>query len=168
MKVRDVQSGWGILERWHWYNQRCKFDFIWRKRLSLDRMVILTAVLLANISTVSWWPWHSVLGVWRSFVSTLTSFLLLQRLIPRCYCRHYNFKQASDEGEKYDLRKIFDDTLVQRRPVDAVTMVDNHDTRRLCATVSSKIHLSNPDISLHRALRGSRIMGRPTIQANCI
>ncbi|EGG10518.1 family 13 glycoside hydrolase [Melampsora larici-populina 98AG31] len=42
---------------------------------------------------------------------------------------HYNFKKASDEGENYDIRQIFDDTLVQCRPVDAVTMVDNHDTQ---------------------------------------
>lgn len=40
-----------------------------------------------------------------------------------------NFKEASEARESYDLRKIFDDTLVQSRPIDAVTLVDNHDTQ---------------------------------------
>ncbi|GAA6043444.1 hypothetical protein JCM8097_002860 [Rhodosporidiobolus ruineniae] len=42
---------------------------------------------------------------------------------------HYNFKEAADAGENYDLRKIWDGTLVQSRPIDAVTIVENHDTQ---------------------------------------
>ncbi|KAF8586977.1 glycoside hydrolase family 13 protein, partial [Ramaria rubella] len=42
---------------------------------------------------------------------------------------HYNFKEAGDAGNAYDLRKIWDNTVVQRRPTDAVTLVDNHDTQ---------------------------------------
>ena len=42
---------------------------------------------------------------------------------------HYNFYTAADEGSRYDLRKIFDNTLVQREPWYAVTFVDNHDTQ---------------------------------------
>lgn len=41
---------------------------------------------------------------------------------------HYNFKEASDAGNKYDLTKIFDGTIVQARPIDCVTIVNNHDT----------------------------------------
>ena len=33
---------------------------------------------------------------------------------------HYNFKEAGDAGNTYDLRKIWDGTVVQRRPTDAV------------------------------------------------
>ena len=33
-----------------------------------------------------------------------------------------NFKEAADAGENYDIRKIFDGTLVQAHPVDAVTL----------------------------------------------
>ncbi|KAL1405244.1 hypothetical protein Q8F55_008870 [Vanrija albida] len=40
-----------------------------------------------------------------------------------------NFKEAGDAKAGYDLRKIFDNTLVQSRPIDAVTLVDNHDTQ---------------------------------------
>jgi len=59
---------------------------------------------------------------------------------------HYNFKQAGEAGDSYDLRKIFDNTVLQKRyavivsiahavvtdfirPIDAVTLVDNHDTQ---------------------------------------
>lgn len=42
---------------------------------------------------------------------------------------HYNFKEAGDKGHDADLRKIFDGTLVQARPIDAVTLVENHDTQ---------------------------------------
>lgn len=33
---------------------------------------------------------------------------------------HYNFKEAGEAGNNFDLRKIFDGTLVQNRPMDAV------------------------------------------------
>ena len=42
---------------------------------------------------------------------------------------HYNFKEAGDAGHNYDLRKIFDGSIVQARPIDAVTLVENHDTQ---------------------------------------
>ena len=44
---------------------------------------------------------------------------------------HYNFHKASNRGEPYDMRKIFDDTLVQSHPHLAVTLVDNHDSQPL-------------------------------------
>ena len=44
---------------------------------------------------------------------------------------HYNFYKASFAGKEYDMRTIFDDTLLQRRPEMAITFVDNHDTQPL-------------------------------------
>ena len=44
---------------------------------------------------------------------------------------HYNFHEASIKGRDYDLRRIFDNTLVQFAPTLAVTLVDNHDTQPL-------------------------------------
>jgi alpha-amylase len=44
---------------------------------------------------------------------------------------HYNFHIASQAGETYDLRQIFDNTLVQQQPALAVTLVDNHDSQPL-------------------------------------
>lgn len=44
---------------------------------------------------------------------------------------HHNFSEASVQKDKYDLRRIFDETLVNVRPNLAVTFVDNHDTQPL-------------------------------------
>lgn len=40
-------------------------------------------------------------------------------------CLHYNFKEASDQGNAYDIRAIWDGTLVKERPMDAVTLVES-------------------------------------------
>ena len=44
---------------------------------------------------------------------------------------HHRFREASEEGERYDLRNIFNNTLLQQKPELAVTFVDNHDTQPL-------------------------------------
>ena len=44
-----------------------------------------------------------------------------------------NFHVASNSGGDYDLRRIFDETLLAARPDKAVTVVDNHDTQPLQA-----------------------------------
>ena len=44
---------------------------------------------------------------------------------------HYNFATASKQGSNYDLRTIFDGTLVSEQPDLAVTLVSNHDTQPL-------------------------------------
>ena len=43
---------------------------------------------------------------------------------------HMNLYSASQQGAAYDLRQIFDNTLMQHNPWNAVTFVDNHDTQR--------------------------------------
>jgi alpha-amylase len=49
---------------------------------------------------------------------------------------HYNFSAASKQGNDYDLRQIFDNTLVKEQPSLAVTLVDNHDSQPLQALES--------------------------------
>ncbi|MGF1575426.1 MAG: alpha-amylase [Cyanophyceae cyanobacterium] len=44
---------------------------------------------------------------------------------------HHNFHKASKSGQDYDLRQIFDNTLVRHSPLLAVTLVDNHDSQPL-------------------------------------
>lgn len=44
---------------------------------------------------------------------------------------HHNLRNASLAGSDYDLRTIFNETLVQTHPQLAVTVVDNHDTQPL-------------------------------------
>lgn len=41
---------------------------------------------------------------------------------------HYNFLKASTSNGEFDMRTIFDGTLVKNNPQKAVTFVDNHDT----------------------------------------
>lgn len=41
---------------------------------------------------------------------------------------HYHFKEASESNGNYDMSKIFEETLIDRRSSKAVTFVDNHDT----------------------------------------
>lgn len=42
---------------------------------------------------------------------------------------HFNMHQASHSGDQYDMRQIFDGTLVRDNPDQAVTFVDNHDSQ---------------------------------------
>ncbi len=42
---------------------------------------------------------------------------------------HYNMEAASKDSAHFDLRKIFDNTLVQEHPLISVTFVDNHDSQ---------------------------------------
>ena len=44
---------------------------------------------------------------------------------------HYNFHQASLAGDAYDMRTIFENTLVETHPHLSVTLVDNHDSQPL-------------------------------------
>ena len=44
---------------------------------------------------------------------------------------HYNFSRASKAGQAYDLRTVFDNTLVKDQPTLALTLVENHDSQPL-------------------------------------
>jgi alpha-amylase len=44
---------------------------------------------------------------------------------------HFNFRQASVQGESYDLSHILDQSLTAERPELSITFVDNHDTQPL-------------------------------------
>lgn len=49
---------------------------------------------------------------------------------------HRNFHQASKSGDRYDMRTIFNNTVVKDMPLLAVTLVENHDTQPLQALES--------------------------------
>lgn len=49
---------------------------------------------------------------------------------------HHNFHKASRAGGHYDMRQIFDGTLMKELPLFAVTLVENHDTQPLQALES--------------------------------
>ncbi|MFI3887060.1 alpha-amylase [Streptococcus parauberis] len=43
---------------------------------------------------------------------------------------HMNFYQACQAGNNFDMRQIFDGSLVQTHPMHAITFVENHDTQK--------------------------------------
>ncbi len=42
---------------------------------------------------------------------------------------HFNFYHAAKEGNQYDMRTIFDNTILSSDPLRAITFVDNHDSQ---------------------------------------
>ena len=42
---------------------------------------------------------------------------------------HTNFERASKTGDEYDLRQLFDETLMEKNDFHSVTFVDNHDSQ---------------------------------------
>ena len=75
--------------------------------------------------------WSGRLEPLKQFIETTEGSIMLFDSI-----LHYRFAEASKQGKNYDLRKIFDGTLVQEYPDLAVTLVSNHDTQPLQALQS--------------------------------
>eukprot|EP00121_Abeoforma_whisleri_P003778 Awhi_evm1s3400 len=73
--------------------------------------------------------WSQELPALKNFIDTTDMSLFDAPL-------HYNFSNASKEGAEYDMRKIFDDSLVAENPMKAVTLVANHDSQALQALES--------------------------------
>jgi alpha-amylase len=78
---------------------------------------------------------------------------------------HYNFHEASQRGNHYDLRKIFDDTFLQYNSMGAVTFVDNHDTQPLQSLESTVDYWFKP---LAYALILLREKGFPCVFHACL
>ncbi|PWE53988.1 alpha-amylase [Metarhizobium album] len=72
---------------------------------------------------------------WHPDMSTLKSYLDLvdHQLTVFDVALHHRFHEASKAGKDFDMRTIFDGTLVSGHPDHAVTIVDNHDTQPLQA-----------------------------------
>lgn len=68
--------------------------------------------------------WNPELEVCRNFLDTVDYNIDLFDV-----SLHYKLQAASEAGADFDLRTIFDDTLVQSHPLHAVTFVDNHDSQ---------------------------------------
>jgi alpha-amylase len=51
---------------------------------------------------------------------------------------HFKFHQASRQGSSFDMRSLFDRTLVKEQPSKAVTFVENHDTQP-CQSLESPV-----------------------------
>lgn len=68
--------------------------------------------------------WHSDVQVLEEYLeNTMGTMSLFDVSL------HFKFLRAGREGASFDLRTIFEDTLVSREPGLSVTFVDNHDTQ---------------------------------------
>lgn len=68
--------------------------------------------------------WHSELQACRDYLDKTNYKIDLFDV-----ALHYKFCKAGKEGGAFDLSTIFNDTLVQSHPTNAVTFVDNHDSQ---------------------------------------
>src|ERR1700737_670465 len=106
--------------------------------------------------------WLLTLGeFWKDDLNTMTSYL---SRMPRQFSLFdvplvYNFSMASTTMSA-DLRKIFDNTLVQVEPVNAVTLVQNHDTQ---PGQSLYVHIEDFFKPLAYALILLRLEGYPVV-----
>lgn len=68
---------------------------------------------------------------WSANISELHDYLRETEGVMRLFDvpLHFKLHEASKSGNSYDLRTIFDGTLVKENPVMAVTFVDNHDSQ---------------------------------------
>jgi alpha-amylase len=83
-------------------------------------------------------PLFGVGEYWSFDVDTLSTFLETTEYRITLFDAplHHNFHVAGKRGPDYDLRQIFENTLVARHPTHAVTLVDNHDSQPLQALES--------------------------------
>ncbi len=70
--------------------------------------------------------WHPDMGTLANYLDLVDKQLMLFDV-----ALHHRFHDASKAGDAFDMRTIFDGSLVSSKPDHAVTMVDNHDTQPL-------------------------------------
>ncbi|NWJ24045.1 alpha-amylase [Rhizobium sp. RM] len=70
--------------------------------------------------------WHPDMAALGSYLELVDKQLMLFDV-----ALHFNFHDASKQGADFDMRTIFDGSLVDSMPGHAVTLVDNHDTQPL-------------------------------------
>lgn len=124
-EVREELGRWG-----QWYLDSTGVD-----GLRLDAVKHISSVFFV------WWlkvlrkyrreDFFAVGEYWHSDPDILLEYLERSKRVMKLFDvpLHFQFERAAREGAAFDLRTIFDNTLVQREPEYAVTFVDNHDTQ---------------------------------------
>lgn len=99
---------------------------------------------------------------WRNSVDPLLKYIeVTEGRVQLFDCPlHFNFHEASMMKNNYDLRKIFDNSLLQHRPELSITFVDNHDTQPLQSLQSPVDYWFKP---LAYALILLRLQGIPCV-----
>jgi alpha-amylase len=90
-------------------------DWVGHMRDSLGREIFVVAEY-----------WHPDMDALKSYLDLVDQQLMLFDV-----ALHNNFHDAARQGADFDMRGIFDGSLVSAVPEHAVTLVDNHDTQPL-------------------------------------
>lgn len=104
---------------------------------------------------------------WKNDVGALLNYLNIVEDATQLFDvpLHFNFYEASQKKNEYDLRTIFDGTLLQQRPEMSVTFVENHDTQPLQSLESTVDFWFKP---LAYALILLREQGTPVVFYPCL
>jgi alpha-amylase len=104
---------------------------------------------------------------WRAEVEPLVKYLDAVEGVTQLFDvpLHYNFHNASRQGNNYDLRDIFNGSLLEQKPDLSVTFVENHDTQSLQSLESPVESWFKP---LAYALILLREKGLPTVFYPCL
>lgn len=68
--------------------------------------------------------WHADDDILSEYLKTTEDLMALFDV-----ALHFRFVEAADKGKDFDLRTIFDDTLISRHVLSCATFVDNHDSQ---------------------------------------
>ena len=119
------------LKRWlKWYLKETKVD-----ALRLDAVKHISfpfyRELLSDIRRESHKKYPAVGEYWSGDLERLLYYLdsVDNEMSLFDVALHYNFFNAAQCGNEYDMRQILSKSLVSERPENAVTFVDNHDTQ---------------------------------------
>ena len=127
-EVSDELCSWG-----RWYMDKAKLDGV---RLDAVKHIPRSFFprWLQTIREHTHKEMFAVGEYWNGNPDTLTYYLdkighCMSLFDVALHYRLHQFAEAVNKNEPYDLRTIFDNTLVAREPEYAVTFVDNHDTQ---------------------------------------
>ena len=131
-QVREELKNWGI-----WYTETTGVD-----GFRLDALKHISPDFfpewLDNLKSHFKKDFFIIGEYWKAYVQPLQHFIQFTegRINLFDVPLHYHFHEASIKKEKYDMRNILKDTLVQSMPGKAITFVENHDTQPLQALES--------------------------------
>ena len=76
-------------------------------------------------------PLYFVAEYWDSEEDALSAYIQRMEGLLALFdvALHFRFVEAADKGKDFDLRTIFDDTLISRHVLSCATFVDNHDSQ---------------------------------------
>jgi alpha-amylase len=131
--VREELKRWGC-----WYVNTAGFD-----GFRLDALKHITPDFfpewIEHLKTCFKKDFMVIGEFWKSDVGVLLKYLEVtgEKIQLFDVPLHHNFYTASRTGADYDMRTIFDGTLIKEKPYFAISFVDNHDTQPLQALEST-------------------------------